>query len=427
MPDDPSVPVTPVAPNAPDPPDYNAVPVGAPQNPKPRGAKPTPRHVLASADRFQPAPCLLASDRGGTIPTKLSFWLNNQTGDCVTAEEAFAKGVWSVMNGFPDLFIPDAEVGRWAKKYGYYDGAYLTEVMDTMAKDGFTVNGVNYHDGPYKVVDYSNESVLQQAILQGPVKIGIDANALPPAAGNNNGWYDVGSNSHFPSEDHCTGLCMFGPAEYIYQSLYNAGLLPTPAVPTALVGLSGYAHFTWNTIGFVTHKWLMSTCAEAWVRNPTTPEQAPTPVPPTPTPTPTPTPGSVTIPDQTIRLFGGLVSFTVKGGTYPVVYQSRFGITGAIWTDIVKLFTDFTANAPIQTIIADVWKIVNDLTGQGAPVVPVWQIAMDAFALITAAMSQNWPAAITALMKLLADFGFKLTRAELTAALAPGAAYPSVD
>ena len=75
-----------------------------------RGALPTPRHRLLAATPFVAPPFLMAPTQFAVVPPQLSFWDNNVDGDCVTAEEAFAKAVFSVMTGQPELFIPDAEV-----------------------------------------------------------------------------------------------------------------------------------------------------------------------------------------------------------------------------------------------------------------------------------------------------------------------------
>ncbi len=269
-------------------------PAQDPPQPKvfPRGAKPSPRWKLQSATPHKilsAAPAQFA-----VVPSKLSIWNNDVYGCCVTSQEAFAKAAWSTQCGLPELFVPDAEVKRWASKYGFLNGANLSEVMDRMAKDGFTVDGKNWKDGPYSGVDYNSDSVLQNAIFTGPVNIAIDADALPAGAGNFMGWYATGKG-RFPNTDHCVALCGYGSAEYLYKQL-NVPL------PSALAGKSGYLLFTWNTIGFVDHDWLMSTCVEAWVRNPTTPGQAPTPptpvppVPPTPPTPPTPpAPGTPTL------------------------------------------------------------------------------------------------------------------------------------
>lgn len=253
-----------------------------------RGAILSPRHVLLRAHPFRaggPVPSQVAM-----VPALLSVWGNDLDGDCVSAEEAFAKACHS-----PEIFINDATVIAWARRRGYLNGATLTDVMDSMQTDGFVVGNQTYDDGPYSGVDYSNESTLQAAIAQGPVKIAIDANALPSGAGNDQGWYAI-NGGRWGSTDHCVALCGYGNAGWLYQQLN----VPLPSGLDA--SQAGYLLFTWGTIGFVTHAWLMGTCQEAWIRTPTTvgvpplpgptptPPPPPPPVPPTPPPTPPPAP-----------------------------------------------------------------------------------------------------------------------------------------
>lgn len=242
-----------------------------------RGARPTPRHKLLAArpHRLVDAP---PPPQVAMVPKKLDVWGNDQYGDCVSAEEAFAIAAYSVLCGNPERFVSKATVVAWARKYGFLNGAGLTEVMDKMAAVGMN-DGANIDtDGPYTAVDYSDESVLQSAISQGPVKIAIDADALPGGAGNQQGWAATGQG-HFPNIDHCVSLAGYGPAAWLYQQL---GV----AMPSSLTGKTGYLLFTWGTIGFVTHPWLMGTCAEAWLRSPTTVGEFPTPPPPYPPPPP---------------------------------------------------------------------------------------------------------------------------------------------
>lgn len=279
-----------------------------------RGALPSPRHRLISAEPFQPT--LAAPPQFAIVPARLSMWGNDQYGDCVTAEEAFAKACYS-----PEIFIDDNTVIAHARKHGTLNGATLVDVLDTFQNDGFVVGNQQYNDGKYKGVDYSKESVLQSALAIGPVKIAIDANALPPGAGNVMGWYKAG-RGNYPNTDHCVALCGYGPAAWLFQQL-NVPL------PSALTNASGYLLYTWKTIGFVDHLWLMGTCVEAWVRNPTTigvPPLEPPPEPPTPTPTPPPGPAPVPfeapVYDVTISgmMVGGLgrqVPVTLKGTATP--------------------------------------------------------------------------------------------------------------
>jgi hypothetical protein len=67
-------------------------------------------------------------------PVQMSSWNNYVYGDCVSAEEAFAKATAA-----PQTFIPEATVVAWASAHGYLNGAYLTVVMGTMQTQGFPV------------------------------------------------------------------------------------------------------------------------------------------------------------------------------------------------------------------------------------------------------------------------------------------------
>ena len=253
--------------------------------PFPRGAIPTPRHKLQQAVPhlvlFAPPP------QFGVAPKNLNMEGNDQYGDCVSAEEAFAKAVWSLICGLAELMPTAAECIAFARQYGYLNGANLTDVMDTMKSRGMSIGGKLYYDGNYAGVDYSNETTLQSAITVGPVKVAIDANALPSGAGNRQGWVAVGgSPNQFPNTDHCICYFGYGPATFLF------GLLGL-SVPSGLSATKTYyLAYTWATIGVVDHDWIMSTTTEGWVRSPTTPGQVPTPTPtpPTPPPTPTPTP-----------------------------------------------------------------------------------------------------------------------------------------
>jgi hypothetical protein len=252
------------------------------------GAIPTPRWKLAAA-----APHKIR----GTTPTQfptvlppfLEPWLNATYGDCVTAEEAAAIAFYSVVCGLPETKITDVTVKTFCDKYGFLNGANLTEVMDKMISDGFQQDN-GYKDGPYTSVDFSNEDALKNAISKGPVKIGMDASALPSGAGNQQGWTAFGgSPGQFSNEDHCTGLWGFGFTTYLADLI--ARVFNTTVTLPANAPSNGYLHYTWGTIGIVDHAWIMSTCGEAWLRDPTTVGVAPippTPVPPVPPQPPIP-------------------------------------------------------------------------------------------------------------------------------------------
>lgn len=308
----------------------------------PRGAKPSPRAALIHAPRFVPpfgAPAIPAFF--GTVPKQLSYWLNNVDGDCVTAEEAFAKAVYSLMMGGPELFIPDAVVQAWANTNGYLNGAELTDVMNSMQKSGFPVNGVTYNDGPYASVDWTTNSLLSTAIYSGPVKIGVASSQFDnvPGCGTNNGWFMTGFKKADPSEeDHCVGLCGYGTIGQCFQ------LLGVPVPAGANASAPGYLLFTWSTVGVIDQPSMLAVTFEAWERTPTTPGMTPTPTPvptpiPTPTPTPTPTPGPITI----------TLSGVVPAGTYTLAPAGTAIISpGTTLAQLGTILTEF-ANTPSTT------------------------------------------------------------------------------
>jgi hypothetical protein len=248
------------------------------------GASPSPRHALLGAMPFVPIGS--PPPQVAYVPKYRSNFGNDRYGVCVTAEEGFAKSCNS-----PEIEIPEQTVISYARSNNELNGANLSSVLSEMARHGFQVGSQLYNDGSASGVDFSNETILQSAIAQGPVKIAIAAGSLPGGAGSQDGWFSLSSRSR--NTDHCVSLCGYGPAEWLYQQLG----LPIPN--SALAGRSGYLLYTWSTIGFVTHDWIMGTTDEAWVRNPTTigvPPLTPPPPPPGPTPVPTPVPPRVAIP-----------------------------------------------------------------------------------------------------------------------------------
>lgn len=308
-----------------------------------RGARPSPRHALLAA-----APHVVAAPpppQYAVVPPKLDVWGNSTYGDCVSAEEAFAKACWSLACGLPELFATEAEVVAFARRYGFLNGATLTEVMDAMARYGMSIGGKTYQDGGYAGVDFSNETVLQSALTVGPVKIGIDASALPSGAGNQQGWYAT-RGGNYRNTDHCVGLCGYGPAGWLYQQLG----VPLPAGLSA--DAPGYLLFTWSTIGFVTHDWLMGTCTEAWVRNPTTVGQTPAPTPP-PVPPAPPAPATVTVSLPALDVYVGRLAVGHTKpfvGTFPVAAPkaaaAEAGLNFDLVLALVRLSRDLAGYGP---------------------------------------------------------------------------------
>jgi hypothetical protein len=236
--------------------------------PLPRGAIPSPRHELAAARPHVPDPKISAPASFLMWPVQMSSWNNYVYGDCVSAEEAFAKATAA-----PQTFIPEATVVAWATAHGYLNGATLTSVMTTMQSTGFPLNKKTYDDGPHNSVNWTNAAILQSAIYShGPVKIGVGADGFQTNPHGNvtpgtSGWAMYNYPKNEP-EDHCTSLCGYGTlAQLVALFKQHGATVKAPkGMPTGLC----YAMFTWNSIGIIDQQSMLNMTYEAWIRNPVT-------------------------------------------------------------------------------------------------------------------------------------------------------------
>ena len=224
-----------------------------------RGALPAPRSALAAAKPYRRL--VAAAPTHLVRPQKISMWGNDVHGDCVSAEEAFAKACHD-----PEVFVSDTDVIAWATRHGVLEGAYLVDVLTWMQTDGFADAFHTYDDGPHLSVDWTNGATLRSAISRGPVKLGVAATQIETAYwsnGGRTGW--VGTGFHADAdEDHCVALCGYGSLAWLAQQL--GGTLPAGVDGSA----AGYALFTWNSIGVVDAASLVAVTHEAWLRDPTT-------------------------------------------------------------------------------------------------------------------------------------------------------------
>lgn len=290
-----------------------------------RGAKPTPPARIAAVPKHKVVKAAPASFF--VVPSQLSFWYNDQTGDCVTAEEAFAKACASIIAGQPELFVPDAEVKRWAQVNGDWDGALLPDVMHQMSVAGFEVNGSLYNDGPFTYVDYTNTATLCNAIAQGPVKIGVASSQFDsvPGVGEGNGWFMTGfQQARAADEDHCVSLSGYGTLAQCFATFNK----PVPAGVNG--SAQGYLLFTWSGVGVIDEPSMRAITFEAYLRNPTTVGSIlPPPPVPTPNPTPTPNPGPTPTPFcGPVRHFFGLCGEAPATRLFPL-FPNRPRLFGA--------------------------------------------------------------------------------------------------
>jgi hypothetical protein len=246
------------------------------------GAIPTPRHKLAAASPYR-----ILGDTPTQflrLPKQMSYWLNNQYGNCVSAEEGFAKAC-----EIPEIMISDATMMSFCRTHNLLNGAMLLDVIQLMQTDGFHQGGVQYMDGTPSSVDYTNKAVLQNAIWKGPVKIGVAAGQLMQVVQGKNGWFGT-SFRQDGNMDHCTSLPGYGPIGWLAQQMGVS--VPSGVDPNE----DGWAFFTWCTVGIVNTPSLLNITSEGWLRTPTTLANPPLPKPPDPTPVPVPGPTPTPIP-----------------------------------------------------------------------------------------------------------------------------------
>ena len=236
--------------------------------PLPRGAIPSPRSDLSAAKPHVPDSSIAVPPSFLMWPMQMSSWNNYVYGDCVSAEEAFAKATAA-----PQTFIPEATVVAWASAHGFLNGATLTGVMQAMQTNGFPLNNAAYDDGPYNSVDWTNATTLQSAIYShGPVKIGVGAgdfqsNPHGLVTPGTSGWAMYNYPKSQP-EDHCVSLCGYGTLAALVSLFkqHNVTVNVPQGMPTGLC----YAMFTWNSIGIIDQQSMLNMTYEAWIRNPVT-------------------------------------------------------------------------------------------------------------------------------------------------------------
>lgn len=229
------------------------------------GAKFTPAAVINKSPLFKSSGLATKTNIPNILynPAELSSWGNFAFGDCVTAEEAFAKACNN-----PEIFIPYEVAVGWATENGVRDKASIVDVLSKMTEVGFRMNETTNNDGHFSRVDFKNSSILQDAIATGPVKIGLTSTQLESAYRNSTtprGWFALNFKPEpvTVTNQHCVSLCGYGTLSWLAQQFH----VP---LPFGANGQNvGYAFFTWGTIGIIDQQSLFTISNEAWVRNPT--------------------------------------------------------------------------------------------------------------------------------------------------------------
>src|SRR5260221_1256314 len=227
----------------------------------PTGAKFSSVPAIRAAKRYQAVEPAIKLTNVLYNPVTLSIWGNDIHGDCVTAEVAFAKAT-----NVPESFMPDNTAIAWASQNGVLEGAIVNDVLAKMTDVGFRLNGMTFNDGSYSYVDFTNPSVLQNAIAAGPVKLGLTSTQLDGAWNPFfRGWFalNFAPEQVTATNQHCASLCGYGTFAWLAQQ-FNV-LLPNGVNPSEI----GYALFTCGSIGLIDLRSIQAITHEGWIRNPT--------------------------------------------------------------------------------------------------------------------------------------------------------------
>lgn len=237
----------------------------------PRGLIPSPEEALRTARVYVPRTLMAMPSSFLQWPYKMSYWGNDKYGDCVTAEEAFAK-----VTASGHYFIPECTVIGWAERNGYLNGTTCSSVLSTMRDKGIDFSMNILYDGNFSIINYKDCTALRNAIYCcGPVKLSIDSKYMQPVTSPAKGNMTPGESGwalyNYPQSgkhDHCVSVCGYGLLDDLISEFkkYQIDVRKSSGMP----GGMWYAVFTWNSIGIVDEQSLLNMTYEAWARDPVT-------------------------------------------------------------------------------------------------------------------------------------------------------------
>ena len=202
----------------------------------PRSLKRLAGHSLRVA---QTTPYRLIRRAGlGAIPATyfafcavLSYWLNQQDGDCVTAEQCYNIDLASTIASGQGYVVSDNDVLSFARQYGLLNGADLAQVDSIMQTNGLpTSDGKLFKVGATAAVDWTNYEEVCAATIEakGSLQMAIAAGQLESAADDSKVFNYAFNFRADGNADHCTGLgAGYGTAQQCLDALnaFYANLL----------------------------------------------------------------------------------------------------------------------------------------------------------------------------------------------------------
>jgi hypothetical protein len=218
----------------------------------PSGAGPSPNYELAAAQPFRVSRD--APESHLSWPLRLADWGGADLASSTWAEEAFAKACAE-----PSVLVPPDVVTRAKHDCG---DSNFAQFMQTR---GFETPGVQYLDGAFRSVRWTDAAVLNGAISEvGPVKIGAALASLAPRP---HGWCAYNLPAGQP-QDGWASLCGYG-SRAVLADLFARHHV-TVAAPAGMPQGLCYAVYALASIGIIDRQSLINITGEAWVRMPTT-------------------------------------------------------------------------------------------------------------------------------------------------------------
>jgi hypothetical protein len=205
-----------------------------------------------------------------TLCHALSFWLNNQDPDCVTAEACFNIDTATTAEGLPPVVISDEAAYDFARRNGFLNGAALQDVCDAMRTQGITQNGKIYREGPDSAVDWTNYAEVASAIKtsEGSLKIAVAANQFEDQIDETAKFSFLHGFTADHATDHCTGIAGTATADDLLSALNELYGTTTPLPPGLAPDTPCYLHFTWNQYQILEAASLPQVCDQALIRIP---------------------------------------------------------------------------------------------------------------------------------------------------------------
>ena len=330
----------------------------------PRSLKRLAGHSLRVA---QTTPYRLIRRAGlGAIPATyfafcavLSYWLNQQDGDCVTAEQCYNIDLASTIASGQGYVVSDNDVLSFARQYGLLNGADLAQVDSIMQTNGLpTSDGKLFKVGATAAVDWTNYEEVCAATIEakGSLQMAIAAGQLESAADDSKVFNYAFNFRADGNADHCTGLgagygiaqkCLDALNAFYASLLAKNGKIITCRLETGSSGdkvwraqtltsfspqslpsgvdpnTPSFVMFSWNRLWIISAQSVTAITDEMYIRQPSSFDanhpSPPIPQPPSP---PAPQPPAPT-PDPCGEFAPALVECLAAFGALPGVDQDR--------------------------------------------------------------------------------------------------------